>query len=192
MKLGARSSLPQKRPTSLFVSAYYPPSSGAVCTENLIPGDETVGLRYSNADGRVSDQAAPRRAMTRETLSRKHCPTSAGDCNEPQGSVAGAAPEHRSPDFRLALPNVPSILNAITMVKPYRDPVAFGGGFAPIGTANPAELVAVIRSTARSATSSDGFRGRRSRFSADPEDRPHRRDSSPCRAAIINTSGFRF
>jgi hypothetical protein len=50
----------------------------------------------------------------------------------------------------------PSILNAITVVKPETVIRCTGAAFAPIGTGNPAELVAVPRSTARSATSSDG------------------------------------
>jgi hypothetical protein len=50
----------------------------------------------------------------------------------------------------------PTILNAITVVKPRLLFGGIGAAFARIGAGNPAELVAVPRSTARSATSSDG------------------------------------
>jgi hypothetical protein len=50
----------------------------------------------------------------------------------------------------------PTILNAITVVKPETVIRWHRRGFRPIGAGNPAELVAVPRSTARSATLSDG------------------------------------
>jgi hypothetical protein len=54
-------------------------------------GSRPVGLRYWNADGRVSDLAPACRAIlteiTDEPRGRKHCLPLAGDRAEPQGSV---------------------------------------------------------------------------------------------------------
>jgi hypothetical protein len=46
----------------------------------------------------------------------------------------------------------PAILNAITVIKPERLSGGIGAAFGPIGAGNPADVVAVPRSTARSAT----------------------------------------
>jgi len=81
-----------------------------VGTENLIRVTGQSDCDSRTPDDRVSDQAAARRAYpienTGETRGRKHSPASAGDRTEPQGSVAGAAQEHRSADLRLAEPNI--------------------------------------------------------------------------------------
>jgi hypothetical protein len=50
----------------------------------------------------------------------------------------------------------PAILNAITVVNPETVIRGMGAAFEPIGAGNRADVVAVPRSTARSATSSDG------------------------------------
>ena len=58
-------------------------------------------------DGRVSDQAAARRAIqteiTGETRGRKHCPASASDSTEPEGSVAATGPEQHRRYMRVLL-----------------------------------------------------------------------------------------
>jgi len=86
-------------------------SVAGVGTENLTPDDRQSDCDSRTPDGRVSDQAAARRAYsiknTGETRGRKHGPASASDRTEPQGSAAGAAQEHRSSNLRLAVPNVP-------------------------------------------------------------------------------------
>jgi hypothetical protein len=51
---------------------------------------------------------------------------------------------------------LPSHLNAITVVNPETVIRGIGAAFGPIGAGNRADKVAVPRSTARSATSSDG------------------------------------
>jgi len=50
----------------------------------------------------------------------------------------------------------PAILNAITVVKPEGLSGGIGAAFGPFGTGNRADPEAARRSTARSATSSDG------------------------------------
>jgi len=63
------------------------------------------GCNTRTADGRDYGQASARRAIQTEitgaTRGRKHCPASASDSAEPEGSVAATAPEHRSADLGL-------------------------------------------------------------------------------------------
>jgi hypothetical protein len=128
-------------------------------TSSRVTGQSECDTR--TPDGRVSDQAAARRALqaeiTRETRGRKHGPASAGDRTEPQGSVSGAAPEHRSADLRLAEPNVSLDFECDHSDQARdRDPVASTRLFGPIGAGSPASVVAARRSIVRSVSSSDG------------------------------------